>query len=384
MKLLYLGFNRRYINRTSEVLLNSLARDHDLLYYGPGYVSPSELELGPEAWCDLHGPFDIVLFDSYVLEWDSVARRGRPFVGDYLMFPASDFYRWGMQLQAFAISTSGAKIFIANWDTYGISENQISLIYQASCFVLDSQLGTWTIAEKEEIFGQPIQGFEGSGFWSRANDNWITFLKANRKLVLSIPHAIGTDQFCETPTAARPDRLAIPGTSYPERKNLYPLLTATQRAVKLARAVQDRVYFLRHDSLTLSKMQSIHARYDGDITRARLAYVSGWLFRSPVRKYLEVPALGAAPVGQRCEGFKELGFADRQSFIVAESSSDVETALNDLDVEYVQQVASQARRMVEANHSGRARADQLSESIRRIVSGSFFGSYWQDGSYCHW
>ena len=107
------------------------------------------------------------------------------------------------------------------------------------------------------------------------------------------------------------------------------------------------------------------------------------MYRVPVRKYFEIPALGAMPVGQMMEGFEEIGFKCNENFILAETPEAVRQILADYDETHAQTIASNARNLIIAQHSEPARASQLADSFERILNGSFEGSYWSNGIYCH-
>lgn len=385
LRVLFVGFNREYVNRTAAVLLRAIQARHDLSFFGPGYQNREQLEAGPEAWIDRNGPYDLLLFDSYVLEHDAVARRARPFAGDCIHFDIQEFHTYGPGLQRFVHKYREPKVFIANWDVYSVSESRIAELEASGAFVMDQTLSRLTVKEKEDAFNSAIAAVDaGKGFWGgAANDNWVNFAKRNNARMLEVPHAIGLDQTSERPLQLRRYRLSVPGTSYQERAALYQLLTYGQKVKQFHSKVNDKLYFRLRTSLSPHKLRSLHTRYDGEISNSRMAYTSGSLHRTPVRKYFEIPALGAMPLGQKCEGFSDLGFRDGENFVIAETAEDVRNALHDHDGPAAQVIAENARKLVMERHSVTARAQQLAQSFALIAAGEFKGSYWHDGEYCH-
>jgi hypothetical protein len=383
MRVLFVGFNREYVNRTVSVLLRALRANHDLGCYGPGFQGDDALRSGPEAWIDAHGPYDLLLFDSYVVEHDAIAARPKPFTGDCIHFSPQSFREHGPGLQRFVQHYPGKKAFIVNWDVYSVGEERIEQLEGCGCYVLDPSMARLTMAEKEDAFG-PTVASAHRGFWGGAGtDHWVSFVRRHRERVLEVPHALGLEQMSLTPLEARSQLFCVPGTSYQERQSVYGFLTTAQRLRQLHHKVEDRLYSYRRQSLTPARMRAIHLRYDSDIASSRLAYASGSIHRTPVRKYFEIPALGTVPIGQSCEGFSELGFVDGNNFVVAETADAVKEVLRGYDEAEAQTIASRARQMVIELHSEPARARQLAESFGRITAGPFNGSYWHNGVYCH-
>ena len=58
MKILALDANVTYMNPTRNLMPVLLAQLGDVRFYGPGYVSSSELKLGLKEFILKHGPFD--------------------------------------------------------------------------------------------------------------------------------------------------------------------------------------------------------------------------------------------------------------------------------------------------------------------------------------
>lgn len=384
MRLLFVGFNREYVNRTLSILLRAVRAHHTLDMFGPGFQQHDVVARGPERWLEAHGPYDLVLFESYVFEHDAVAVRERPFAGDCLRMRRQDFFTQGPALQAFVLRYSGAKVFISNWDVYSVSQDRVRQLDESGAYICDGSMSRFTIEEKQQMFGGlHAVGGESRGFvGGRGTDNWLNFLRARRQRLLEVPHCIGLEQTSFTPLISRPVQFAVPGTSYRERKDVYGLLTLRQRGQQVIDRVAAKLHGLR-DTLSPSRIRQLHAQYDDGIARSRLAFTSGSVYRSAVRKYFEIPALGAVPVGQVVEGFDDLGFKNGHNFVVAETPGDVRRVIFELKDDDAQVIASRARQFVIDTHSEPARARQLAESFARISNGTFRGSYWSNGSYEH-
>jgi len=384
IRILFVGFNRQYVNRTFSVLIRAILANQYLDFYGPGFRTTQELEAGPERWLDLHGPYDLVLFESYVFEHDVVSKRVTPFAADYIRFRKDDFFTYGPQLQSFIKQYNGMKLFVSNFDIYGISQQHIEELENLDCFILCAP-SRMSVMELQERFHLSYEDSTGKGFWAgKGNDNWVNFISQNKEKVLEIPAGVGLEQFSYTPLQLRTQRFTVPGTSYAERKMVYHFMTKQQRLKRFSDKIKDKLYSMYNDRLTIRKLTEINLRYDMDIANSCIAYTSGSIFRRSVRKYFEIPALGSMPIGQVCDAFEELGFKDGINFRIAETPNDVKEILDNYDEADVQVIASNARKLIFEKHSEQARAKQLDKSLRLIVKGSFKGSYWDNGEYSHY
>lgn len=386
-RLLYVGFNRTYVNRTFAVLIRALQANHEIDFFGPGYQPEHTVAQGPQYWLDQHGPYDLLLFEHYTIMHDYLAKQRRPFGGDVTYFPHCAYGQYAPTLARFIDDFAGAKCFIVNWDVYGIEEKRTEHLERIGAFIADGSLAHETIAERAARLGANDEeaAVPGKGFWyGGGTDHWVNFVRRNRARVLAVPHAIGMEQFSFTPLASRENGFSVPGTNYAERESVYRFLSTRQRLQKLQTKIEDRLYSHTHSSLSSKRLLAIHHRYDAEIASSKIAYTSGSMYRTPVRKYFEIPALGAMPIGQVVEGFDELGFKDHHNFIIAETPKDVRRVLADYKEDEAQRIASNARKLILDQHSEPARARQLAESFQKIFDGSFKGSYWKEGGYRHY
>lgn len=385
LRVLFVGFNRQYVNRTFSVLLRSVQAHHELDFFGPGFQDDQAMAGGPDKWIETKGPYDLVLFESYTLEHDAITERPNPFAGDCLNMSRSDFITYGPALREFVRRYAGPKVFVANWDVYAITARRVEELAESGAYVCDGSFSKLSLEEKEDAFRTKLRrtpvskGFIGG----TPTDHWVDFIKASRNLVLEVPHTIGLEQTSYTPVRSRPTRFVVPGTNYAERTSVYRFLTGAQRFYHLSERIRDRAYARTHAHLTPAKLRELHSRYDAIIAQSCMAYASGSAYRSPVRKYFEIPALGAAAIGQVVEGFAELGFVNGRNFLVAETPKAVEEMLRGHALDEIQGIASRARQLIIKRHSEPARGEQLKQSFERICAKNFNGSLWKDGEYHH-
>jgi hypothetical protein len=322
------------------------------------------------------------MFDSYVLEWENVAGRAKPFALEHVEFPVNALSRWGEQLRRFCLTFAGIRIFFANWDYYSVSERAVEPLAARGCYVVDASMAKHTTRERAEIFGRR-HGWRANDvkLWQGGTDTWLCFINDQRARVLSLPHCVGVDQYSLRSTERRTTRFLAPGANYGERRAVYGFTDLHRRAGMVADRIADKLYAWSHESLSERRLREIRSRYDDAVSNSQCAFVSGGPHSTPVRKYFEIPALGAAPVGHRCEGFDELGFLDGQSFVVAERPEQVRSFLRDADTQTISGVARAAQSLVMSRHSEAARAEQFRRSIEMMGEGRFRGSAWRNGEY---
>jgi hypothetical protein len=113
---------------------------------------------------------------------------------------------------------------------------------------------------------------------------------------------------------------------------------------------------------------------------AKYGFTCGGACHWPVRKYFEIPANGAVLAAERCSGFEALGFVDRKNALVVDPR-DVLDASGWLDsnIDRAQTIANAGRDLVQTQHSVKARARQLADTLSRISTGSFNGAFWKHG-----
>jgi hypothetical protein len=270
---------------------------------------------------------------------------------------------------------------LAAWDYYGLRAEIIDLVAASNAYILDFSMMVLPLRDQLEAFGMV---FRTVPEWPEPNDNWYHFLKQAPERFISTPHAIGLEEFSFKPPWSRRERFVVPGTGYHERREVRGLQSPQRRFRDLRERAAEYLFSrLPHREMSEYRQRVFRNQYISKITNARTAFCSGSVYVTPVRKYFEIPALGTAPIGWRCTGFGELGFTHGENFLVAESSASVAETLTSTSDETLTAIADRAQDLVWAQHTATARAAQIISSLERILAGSFRGSYWLDGRYCH-
>jgi hypothetical protein len=375
MKFLFIGFNRIYMNPSTNAILECFAIIGNLHFFGPGYSSAEELKKGPQAKFDSDS-YDFVITDSMVLEWQSISARVRPFSTAVVQFDLDMYVSMGKVLAIFFDGLNAKKLAIANIDTYCAGKELMDRLTRTKAFIVEP--GASTARSKEFVtiaYGEEFPA---------GNDNWFEFSNTYKHLFLSIPHTIAYDEFDFTPVADRPENFSVVGATYRERKRVLPLTSTTSRARTLLRRVEGYWASKTRVTMTERQMYKLRSSYVKDIKRAKFVYCSGGPYMLPVRKYFEIPALGSIPVGQVCSGFSELGFEDGENYFVSNSPDEVRDVVYSQHGDDLQEIVSNSRNMIMQNHSVPSRSKQLKTSLELIASGAFKGSYWHEGKYLNY
>ena len=373
---LYLGFNRSYTNPTAEIILKILGSTINLSFYGPGFSKKSELDLGLDNWIDSQKNFDFIIVDTYVFEADTIIQRHKPFLGDHIRFETRDFKKYSLNYRKFFINSNLKKILISNWDTYSISKETIDLLIESGTYILDAAGNTLSdsIENIKNNYGSHVSG----------NDNWFNFSLNHKHKFISCPHVISSSEFDFTPLNNRKYPFTIIGASYPERKQAFKILPTNLKISRFLYRLGESLRYRTSSKMSFKFLLNLRNNYLELISNSILCYCSGgpWLY--PVRKYFEIPARGAVPVGWYCTGFENLGFKNEKNFIIAKTNKDILDISTKYSMDELQSIAFASRDLVWKKHSDWARATQLSKSFELILHNNFNGSYWENGNYKHY
>jgi hypothetical protein len=375
IKLLYIGFNRSYINPTAELYLRVLGQICDLKYYGPGFSDNFELDAGIDKWINDQEPFDFITIDSYILECDSIVQRKKPFAADFIRFNVDLFYKYSKSYMSFFLNYKGNKIFIANFDTYSVEKTVIDRIILSDSFVIDGGISS----NKPKLLVESIYGESCIG-----NDNWYNFVNTFKHKIITLPHFISSSEFDFSPLQKRKYNFNVIGAPYQERKSAYNFLPIYLKLKKIINIYKNGFLFRLNSSLTENRLQLIRNQYFQGISNSKLCYCSGGPWMSPVRKYFEIPARGSVAIGMKCNGFDDFGFVNGVNFIEAKTNTDISKILSNIDILELQKIANAGRDLVWEFHSDFARVKQLNESLTLIKNNNFKGSYWHFGKYLHY
>ena len=382
MRILFLDSKVEFLNPTRELLLPLLRNAGEVTPFGPGYVPEDALAAGTEVFAKYEGPFDVIVATEHVTNaafWpyrndvEAFYRRShrRHFPTSYLRFVPG--------ILGFALKSELPKVALAlETDYYGLGEIEVETLLK-----FDAIVGFG------EQFVQPLSNLKRYGleaFASLANDNYATMVRAHGNRILSFPHFVSSSELVARPGARRQrPQVAVPGSSYAARR-------AARTTLARAGLLAPGAHRLRRTFGALSRIglptyssaagQAIlRGAYRKEISRSALAFTDGSGLEWPVRKFLEIPALGSALLCVPCNGFEALGFRDGESAIATTPESVVDDASRLLaDPDRLRPVQQAGWLVVQRCHTVEARGPVFKSALERVVAGTFTGSWWDHGT----
>jgi len=383
-KVLFLGFNQRYISPYTETILNVLGLFMKISFYGPGYSNQEDLDLGIQKWIDQQEEFDFIMIDREVAlipQVDMNYDETKSFSNSIISFnregnvlkPASELYH-------FFMDCSHNKIIWVNFDTYILKQNTIDSFLKSKAYILD--LGGYQLFNSLETINKSynIKFKKGSSF-PNPNDNWFNFLKQYKERIIVCPHTIDSYEFDYTPLSLRKNKFTVIGAGYPKRKLASTILPCKTKFYHLKDKMKAFIFIKLKRKMTIKRMALYRSSYFKKITDSQLTFCSGGPLLYPLRKYFEIPARGSVPIGWKCSGFDDLGFIDGVNFIIAENNNDLKDSLKKYSLNELQKIGAEGRNLIWGKHSDWARREQLKGTFDLIFKGKFKGSYWHKGEY---
>ncbi len=385
LRVMYIGINRSYVNPTTDNILNGISEFTDFYRYGPGFVSEKVLEEGIEAFVQKNGTFDLFLTDSMIMEVEDFVNNPYLFENETIYFKKRLYYKFAKGLKKYFVNLKQTKIFIANWDYYIVSEKQVEyLINDPNLLVIshvDKNL-SFSVEEVNRIGNKMIKDILKE--YPNRNSIWHNFVTNYPHKIISIPNVVGRHNFVYTPLSDRNYRFCVPGFPYAERicaRKLY------NKYEKIFHFRMEFLFFIEKISRKLHLPRPYNwgqkqiDRLFFRVSNSRICFTSGAVTRTPIAKYFEIPAGGSVLVCQRFAGFENLGFKNGVNCLVAEDIFELESIIDNYNLEEYQRIADAGRNLIWRFHSDIPRTAQLSACFERISSGEFNGSFWKDGEY---
>lgn len=377
-RVLYVGFNKKYLNPHSETILRILGSIMDFSFYGLGYSNQEALDLGIESWVALQDEFDFIMADGAVIlspELYENVDENSLFKMDIINFkPKGNYLKYVSEFHSFFVNSSYEKIIFSNFDAYQIKQTTVDTIIKTKAYIID--FGGRHLYDSLKSINEKYDMMK-----FKANDNWFNFLKKYEERIIVVPHTIGSLEFDFTPIALRKNKFTVIGAGYAERKEALKILPLQMRFHHFFNQIKGFINSKLKSKMTSKKMALYQSSYFKKITDSQFTYCSGGPVLYPVRKYYEIPARGSVPIGRECSGFTDLGFINGENFIVAKNNIELKTSLEKYSINELQKIANQGRKLIWEKHSDWARREQLKTIFNLIFQGKFKGSYWEKGEY---
>jgi hypothetical protein len=386
MKILFVGFNAKYINPTSQLVHKMLRLCSEVIFYGPGFVSAEELRRGLESFAEIHAPFDFIITSSQLAA-----------VSDPIL--TADFYRryclsnWGPisvrffmeDARRFMLKAPQAKIvFALDLDPYAVPSDYISQLDEFSDYIVS--LGKGFTRSNDELRYLTLEKSIARKAKRVPLGLWHDYCETHVSKFISLGHFVGVHEFDFSSIVPRKYSVSVAGQPYFFRvKTLNEF--SHDRRLKVGYTSYRWLFslFVRLGISPYSRPLG-HAVYrtlfKQLLVNSKISMTDGGAYEYLIRKFVEVPASGALLLARPCMGFESLGFSDGVSAVVIDEADPVGQVIQLLsDLDRIQKIARKGQEVVWNEHSIQARATQLKTALNAISQGDFKGSTWRFGKF---
>ena len=371
------------MNPTRDLLRLLFKQVGETVFYGPGYVCSEDLENGLDEFAGRSGPFDLVVataehvaFTSVVEERSLLSKRYSRFYP--LMFPKRDLHYFPDIMKEF-VNLAAPKIFTTlETDYYCLTEESLATIRNVNASVIG-----WGTEFTSPLHALP--DYRKEAFCEKANDHWNDFVTQYAERIISLPAFVAETEFSWRPLEGRPCSWSVMGARYRSRKLARSALEEggidwAGKTLLWGLGVLNRggLKPLRYSA----GIALANHWFKNAIEGSRYSYTCGSGLRYPVRKFFEIPALGAVLVCEPCLGFEALGFEDGVNAVVCQPENVLAVHRElESDGSRAQAIAAAGRDLIWRTHSLHARIEQLRTALESILAGRFRGSRWCSGAF---
>ncbi|KAF0119210.1 MAG: hypothetical protein FD149_158 [Rhodospirillaceae bacterium] len=379
MRILFLDVDVHYFNPTRGLQGRLVSLAGDVRCFGPGYVSSEVLASGLPAFVARYGPFDVAIMTEHIAFAEDYV--GAAVLDSYrrnyaFRFPMADLQRRGDMRRAFCALPMPKVAFLLESDYYNFTSEQIKGL---------SAVADWLVGWNGD-FVKPkaeLSGLERESFGHKANDHWANFVCAGHARMIPLVHFVADEEFSFTALSHRAADWCVPGILYDARHRARTALISAGCTMSRRHRWPIAPVLTRMGLHPFSRplftvwYQEMFRR---EIHQARFAFTCGSGLQWPIRKFFEIPALGAVLVCVPCNGFEALGFRDGENAIICkpEALPEIGRRLS-ADPNTAQAIADAGRRLVGACHTVSVRAVQLRTALEAALAGRWHGAHWVKG-----
>jgi hypothetical protein len=386
IRILYLSFDLTFINPTQQLFRRVLKEAGDLTLFGPGFVSSGEVDAGPEAFAQKKGPFDIVIGDEFSMLRPGEVPQEKKHLHTFRYYACRFddlMIHKGTDYLTFLKKYEGARFLsLLQSDYYNFGKEHFAKMEEIADYYI-----TWG-SELLMSKGATAPGSRqlpemDSKIYDKWNDRYFNFINEHSDRILSTPHFVADDEFCDLPLARRRCDWSVLGADYQSRLTAKKLLdeekiSRSGTSLPYLFSAAQKLRFHLYNKFWAIRM--INELFRHALRTSRYSFTCGSLLRYPIRKFFEVPAAGCVLVTEGCNGFEALGFQDRKNAILCQPEDILETHVwLSRNPDQAQAIANAGRELVKNRHSVSARGRQLGDSFTRIMTRRFFGTHWSGG-----
>lgn len=386
MKILFVGFNAKYINPTNQLTHRMLKLFSEVVFYGPGFVNDDELQQGLESFSAEHGPFDFICtstqlaVDSDPTTTDNFYRQfslcawGVGVVGGF-MADARDFMMH---------SELPKVVFVMDLDTHGVRADLLEQLDKFANYIV--AWGKGFSRPNEELPYLKVEKAYQSKAKVRPLGLWHDFCENKLQKFINIGHFVGLHEFDFSPLSMRPYSVSVAGQLYFSRAKTLDVLRRDKRlkvnstSYRWIFSLLSKIGFSPYARLIPHTIY--RALFKQVLCSSKISMTDGGAYDIMIRKFVEIPASGALLLARPCGGFESLGFVNGESAVLLNEADPVGQVIELLaDIEKLQAIAHRGQEVVWEKHSIQARAKQMESALFLILKGKFKGSVWSDGEF---
>jgi hypothetical protein len=384
VKILVLDCNVRYISpnrNTLSVLFSCLG---DVEFFGPGYVSCEVLREGLEKFKQVNGPFDVTILtehssgpfldeNSIKLEYDFLRRA---FSFDFTLF---DYKCFRASLKDALSDGSLIVQTLTQMDPWADQSARLRWCEEYSDLI-------WTLGS--QFLQKKLNNLSLNHNHNQLNNynNYVSFVERNSHKILPYLHYIHESELNFNLSFRGRKDIAVPGTLYSDRLNVYFELKRLGFSISDNRNVVYKALrffgsFFDFNILASSLFFDWYNQtYLKSISEAKIAYTSGTDFDIFVRKFIEIPSRSTVMICRSPAGMAFTGFREGVDYIHLETLNELEGINRYLeDEDGLERMAISARNIVLRYHTLHARVAQLNEAINKSSGNAFNGAEWHSG-----
>lgn len=336
----------------------------------------------------MYGDFDFVVANEHVV-FGNFVNRSFDFVSNgykknySFQFSLKTIQRTIKDMMDFYFSSQNdfKKIaFLLESDYYCFEKKQIEVLQDNDVFVVG--WGEDLMLHTE--FAQDLYK-ESSEIHAYANNNWFDFVQNNPKIIQT-PHFVNSGEFYFECLDNRKNIVYVAGVNYYHRKRALQALKKSKYPIDNLK-IYPKIYSimrklgLKPDGNPIL-IRLYNSLFKNKLEQSKYVFTCGSGLDYPIRKFFEIPALGALLLAKPFYGAKKLGFIDGKNYIKTDYKTIVEKIyFLESDPKLAQEIVKNGQDMIWNTHSLDARAKQLKSSFELILDGKYNGSYWENGKF---
>lgn len=377
LRILFVDARTTYVNPTGSLILKALQAAGDVQTFGPGYVSPTDLHRGLTAFLRHHGPFDVIVADALFPTYkpqlaDDLHRTYRQWrAGRYLAFGPDEMAEIPRIADEIRSMSTPKAVLLMGFDLYNFTREAET--------DFDQSWGMLIGPDAEMV--PPLGTYEGppDEFMSRANDVYHDFAARNRLRFLAFPHFVASNEFSSSTWRARRYDFSVPGQSYVRRGQVRAHLKRLEASVAPTRGP------LVGKALSAAGLKPYGRKpfiswyrrtFMREIETSRAGYTCGSSVQFPVRKFFEIPALGAVLLCDQIPSLPQLGLIPGDNCLTLKDDRDL-ALVNEMmraEPDNLATIAARGQELVRAKHSVKARGRQLQGALGRLAEDRWYGA----------